>query len=133
MAKYLLDSDVLIWVLRNRRDTIALVDRLVEEGGEAPACSALSVLEIWAGTRASEETKTAALLDALEAFPVTSEIARRAAELLRARRRSHEPREWIDALIASTAMDRRLVLVTYNQRDYPYHDLVLYPIAAHSS
>lgn len=128
MAKYLLDSDVLIWVLRNRPDTVALLQRLAEETGETLACSALSTLEIWLGAKPSETHKTAVLLETLDAIPITAEIARAAAELLKAHRRSRAPQEWIDALIAATALDQHLTLVTYNQRDYPYRDLVLYPL-----
>lgn len=130
MARYLLDSDVLIWVLRNRQETVSLLQRLVEETGETLACSALSILEIWSGTKPSEAHRTAVLLESLDAIPITAEIARAAAELLKAHRRSKTPHEWVDALIAATALDEHLTLVTYNQRDYPYRDLVLYPLAS---
>ena len=128
MVRYLLDSDVLIWVLRNRKETVRLVDRLVEESGETVACSALSLLEVWAGSKPSEVSRTAAFFDTLEIIPVSGEIAKRADELLKAHHRAHDPREWIDALIAATALEQRLTLITYNQRDYPYHDLTLYPL-----
>lgn len=127
MAKYLLDTDVLIWVLRDRKETVDLLSRLSEESAEAPACSALSVLEIWSGVRASEVKKTALLLDALEVVPIDGPVARQAAELLRAHKRSRNPREWIDALIAATALRDQRILVTYNRKDYPYPNLALYP------
>lgn len=130
MARYLVDSDVLIWVLRNRQDTVQLVERLAQESGETLSCSSLSILEIWAGTRPSEQARTAAFLDALDVFSIDGIIAKRAAELLRAHHRNAgNPREWIDALIASTAIQHHLTLVTYNQRDYSYPALALYPFS----
>lgn len=129
MANFLLDSDVLIWLLRGRSETVELVERLQRETAAALACSALSILEIWAGVRPGEERKTQLLLEPLKVMPVDSTIARRAALLLSSRKRQRDPREWIDALITATCLELRLTLVTYNLRDYPYRDISLYPIA----
>lgn len=128
MAKYLADSDVLIWVLRGRRETVDVVSRLTAEGGEPLACSALNILEIWSGARPSETHKTSVLLDALDVLPVDRVVARVAADLLRATRRPSSPRDWADAVIAATALHHRLTLLTYNRKDYPYPDLALYPL-----
>lgn len=127
MANFLLDSDVLIWLLRGRTETVDLVGRLQRETPAALACSVLSILEIWTGIRPGEERKTQALLESLRVVPVDTSIARRAASLLLLRRRQRDPREWIDALIAATCLERHLTLVTYNTRDYPYRDISLYP------
>lgn len=129
MANFLLDSDVLIWLLRGRAETVELVERLQRETAVALACSALSILEIWTGVRPGEERKTQALLEPLRAVPVDASIARRAALLLFSRKRQRDPREWIDAVIAATCLELRLTLVTYNLHDYPYRDISLYPIS----
>lgn len=129
MANFLLDSDVLIWLLRGRTETVELAERLQRETVVALACSALSILEIWTGVRPGEERKTQLLLEPLKVMPVDSTIARRAALLLSSRKRQRDPREWIDAVIAATCLELRLTLVTYNLRDYPYRDILLYPIA----
>ncbi|OGX39420.1 MAG: hypothetical protein A3C53_06870 [Omnitrophica WOR_2 bacterium RIFCSPHIGHO2_02_FULL_68_15] len=128
MAKYLVDSDVLIWVLRGRRETVEVVSRLAAEGGEPLACSALNILEIWSGAKPSETHRTSVLLDALEVVPVDRVVARLAAELLQAAPHPSLPRDWADAVIAATALHHRLTLLTYNRKDYPYRDLVLYPL-----
>lgn len=127
MAKYLVDSDVLIWVLRDREESVKLLYRLSEETGETLACSSLSILEIWSGVKPAEVHKTSLFLDALESIPLDAAIARHAAELIRASRRRRDPREWVDACIAATALRFHRVLVTYNQKDYPYPGLLLYP------
>ena len=126
MAKFLLDSDVLIWLLRGRAETMRLVDRLHGGTHAALACSALSILEVWTGVRPGEERRTEALMESLQVVPVDASIARRAAGLLVSRKRQRDPREWIDALIAATCLELHLTLVTYNLRDYPYPDISLY-------
>lgn len=128
MAKYLTDSDVLIWVLRGRQETADLLSRLAVETGEPLACSAMSVLEIWAGVRSPERQRTMQLLDALDVVPADRAVARLAADLLRGSHRAHSPREWVDAVIAATALQHRLTLLTYNRKDYPYPHLALYPL-----
>ena len=130
MAKFLLDSDVLIWLLRGRAETMRLVDRLHGGTHAALACSALSVLEVWTGVRPGEERRTEALMESLQVVPVDASIARRAAGLLVSRKRQRDPREWIDVLIAATCLELHLTLVTYNLRDYPYPDISLYPTSA---
>ena len=128
MANYLVDSDVLIWVLRNRTETVDLLARLVKESGEALACSALSILEIGAGAKPSESQKTRLFLESFETIPVDRPVAQLAGDLLRLSRHQNNPREWVDALIAATALQHHLPLLTYNRKDYPYRGLTLYPI-----
>lgn len=126
MPRYLLDSDVLIWLLRGRPDTTDLVAVLADESVEPPACSALSVLEIWVGVKPGEEASTQRLFDHLDILPVDRDIARRAAHLLASRKRT-SPRDWVDAVIAASAILRGKTLVTYNRKDYPYKEIALYP------
>ena len=128
MAEYLLDSDVLIWALRGREETVSLLENLQDRSDGPLACSALSVMEVSFGVRSGEEKMTRALLDALDVLPVTADAARRAADLLRHSKKTKNPRDWVDALIAATCLLSGATLVTYNRKDYPYLDLTLYPI-----
>ena len=127
MADFLLDSDILIWLLRGRMETVELVERLHRETRAALACSALTVLEVSTGVRPGEDRKTQGLMDSLRIVPVDAPIARSAARLLSARKRQQNPREWIDAIIAATCLEAGFTLVTYNVRDYPYREIALYP------
>ena len=60
MARHLLDTDILIWVLRGKAETIAFLSDLLKN--ETPSISALSIYEIWAGARISEQ-------EAIASFP----------------------------------------------------------------
>ena len=52
MIEYLLDSDVLIWQLRDQRETVELLAKLSKRG--ILACSVVSIVEIQAGARRGE-------------------------------------------------------------------------------
>ncbi|BDG60386.1 type II toxin-antitoxin system VapC family toxin [Caldinitratiruptor microaerophilus] len=108
---YLLDTDVIIWHLRGRPQTTALLQTLLSDG--PLGCSALSLAEVLAGARQHELARTEALLDSLIALPVGAQEAKVAATL----RRGRGP-GFIDCLIAATAITHKIPLVTYNRRDF---------------
>jgi tRNA(fMet)-specific endonuclease VapC len=122
---FLLDTSVLIDVLRGVRGRAEELADLVEEG-HLLACSVLTVAEIHAGMRSRERAATAALLDSLETYDVTRPIAERAGLLRRTWAARGRTLALIDLLIASTALDLGLVLVTDNARDFPMKELQLH-------
>ncbi len=125
MARYLLDSDVIIWCLRGRRDTVLLVEELQRES--VPYCSALSVIEVELGMKKGEEKATRGFLDALRVEPVDKNVARLAATYMREYRRKGMMLDLVDASIAATCVTRGLLLVTYNVKHYPVPELIFYP------
>ncbi len=119
----LVDSDVIIanlrgipaardWLLAARRDTGPL------------AMSVVSVTEVAGGMRSPERRQVSRLLSSMRAFPVTELVAWRAAEFIRAHRRSHQGIGLGDYLIAATAEVEGLDLATLNVRHFPmFEDL----------
>ena len=66
------------------------------------------------------EAQLQAFLDAVPIFPLTLAVARRCAglrERLRAQSKTLKPRA-LDLIIAATALEHDLTLVTRNRRDY---------------
>jgi len=120
--RYLLDSDVIIWNLRGRIETTEMMEGFLADGGGLLASSALSVLEVWAGVRPGEADKISALFSSFDVIPVDSVVARRAAGLLSSANR-RDPRTWLDTIIAATAIENGLTLVTYNRRHFDYPGL----------
>ncbi len=104
MANVLVDSDVLVDHLRGHR-------RLVR-GADTLHVSAVTRAELFSG-RAAQERGVRRLLEAMIDIPVDVAIAERAGRI----RRSSMVR-LPDALIAATAIEHRLVLVTRNDRDF---------------
>ena len=127
MDRYLLDSDVIIWNLRGRIETTEMMEGLLADGGGLLASSALSVLEVWAGVRSGEADIISDLFSGFDVIPVNGVVARRAAGLLTAANRKN-PRTWIDTLIAATAIEYGLSLVTYNRRHFDYPGLKLHSV-----
>lgn len=124
---FLLDSDVLIWILRKKEKTLELVREIKEEGGLG--CSTLSILEIQAGAKPGEEEKTNLLLESLRAYPLKRENANLAGKFLREYQLKGITLDFVDAAIAATAILNDLVLVTYNLKHYPMPAIKLYESA----
>jgi len=124
MLEYLLDSDVLIWQLRGQQETVELLAGLSKKG--ILACSVVSIVEIQAGVRRGEEKKTDALLDSLKAYDVTPGIANLAGEFIRDYRAKGITLDFVDSIVAATAVIHGLTLFTYNEKDYPMPEVKLY-------
>lgn len=104
MADVLVDTDVLIDHLRGVRR--------FEPGSDVVRYSVVTRAELYAG-RGTEEARVDTLLSAFAELPVDRSIAERAGRL----RREYGLR-LPDALIAATALEFDLHLVTRNRRDF---------------
>lgn len=119
MAKYLLDSDVLIWLLRGRPQTLQRLEAL-----EGPfGVSVISRAEIWAGAKDPEYRQIEELFLSLTTYPVDPPVADLAGRFLRQYLRGHYPLQLANALIAATAVHHGLMLVTYNVSHFPMPEL----------
>lgn len=126
MSRFLLDSDVIIWHLRGRKEVTEMLRELQRSG--VPACSALSILEVQLGVKEGEEQKTDRFLGSLKVLDVNREIATNTAKLIREYRAKGTTLDLPDAIIASTCMIHDLILVTYNTKHYPIAELKFHPI-----
>jgi tRNA(fMet)-specific endonuclease VapC len=117
----LLDSTVLISHLRKRWDARELVASL--GAASSLAISVVSRSEVYAGMPAHEELMTTALLGSIEALPVSEAIADRAGRWIYQYARRGVQLTLADALIAATAVEHDLVLVTSNAKHFPMPEL----------
>jgi hypothetical protein len=120
----LLDSDVIIDVLRGDADTIAALRRL-ESGGTPTYCCPISWAEIFAGVRPGEDARAEGFFDARGEVGIDAMTGRRAGAYLLRYRRSHGV-QIADALVAAAASTAGLHLWTLNVRHYPMDDLRLF-------
>ncbi len=125
MAIYLLDTSVIIDALNRKRSRWQLLKALVESG-ETLACSAMTVMEIYAGVRPRESAATQAFLDGLEHYTVDRELGRYAGLLKNEWSKQGRTLSAPDVVIAATALLHKLVLMTDNRKDFPMPQLALY-------
>jgi predicted nucleic acid-binding protein len=125
VSTYLLDTSVLIDALRGVRGRAEDLAQLVEDG-HLLACSVITVAEVYAGMRPRERAATENLLESLETYDVTRQIAERAGLLRRTWAARGKTIALVDLLIASTALESGLILVTDNIRDFPMKELQLH-------
>lgn len=126
MSRFLLDSDVIIWHLRGRKEVTEVLRDLQRSG--LPACSALSVLEIQLGVKKGEEEKTDRFIKSLRIFGVDIEIASKAAQLIRRYKARGLTLDLPDSVIAATCILHDLILVTYNTKHYPISEIKFHPM-----
>lgn len=124
----LLDTTVLIDVLRSRQNRRSLLAEPVE-GGHTLATAAINIGELYAGMRPEEEPGTEAFLSSLECYPLTATIARRAGTLKSTGARKGTTLSLADMVVAATALEHKLVLMTDNRKDFPLRELEFYPPA----
>jgi len=121
---YLIDSDVLIWHLRGHQPTVQLLRTLVQKSRQEEVvlplgCSVISVFEVWAGMRRGEKAATERLLSSLERYPVDEVIAKQAADYYQAFVKQGVTLHIADLMIAATALEYQLTLVSYNYDHFP--------------
>ena len=124
MSDYLLDTNILILCFRKTEGYQELMDTLAKD--DTLYVSAMTRLEIVRGMRDNERKATFNLLDSMETIDITIEIADRAGELIRLWRTKGVILGDADAIIAATALNHNLALVTTNEKHFPMSDLVVY-------
>ncbi|TAL22225.1 MAG: type II toxin-antitoxin system VapC family toxin [Nitrospirae bacterium] len=124
MNDYLLDSDVIIWFLRGKKEVVAFLKNLPKE--RLLGCSPLSIIEIKLGVRKGEEDATNQFFNALKIWEMDREIAEEAAGYIVSYRKKGIALDFVDATIAATCKLRNLTLLTYNSDHYPMQDIAKY-------
>ncbi len=134
MGKYrvtdwvIVDTDILIDVGRGDEMAIAYLESL--EKGKVLAVSAVTYMELIVGCKNKREQQAVKrFMKRFEVIALTEAITEKAVEMLLEYRLSHGLLI-ADALIAATAIERNVPLVSKNQRDYRFIDelkLLSYP------
>jgi predicted nucleic acid-binding protein len=115
-------------------DTDVLIDHLLGKAGATQTllkfknsrsfCSVITIGEILFGMKLGEKDKTFSLVDSLEALEVTKNIVISAYEIKNSCKGF--TLELYDCIIAATALDKDLILVTKNSKHYPDKRLKLF-------
>ncbi|MBI2265738.1 MAG: type II toxin-antitoxin system VapC family toxin [Armatimonadetes bacterium] len=121
MSDFLLDTDVLIEVLRGNPGVLKSLEGLFGEG-HVFLYSPVTRAEIFQGMRKGEEEKTNRLFQTMRCVPVDDEIGKIAGLYLRKFRKSHGL-QLGDSLLAATARSTKAGFYTLNVRHYPMADI----------
>ena len=128
MTPFLLDTNVIVNVLRQSSDARLVVSKLLDQGHPLAACT-ITITEIYAGMRSHEEKATRAFMKSLVFLPTTAEVAEQAG-LLKARyAKRGKVLSVQDATIAAVCIAYGCTLVTENIKDFPMPELRLYPLS----
>lgn len=122
----LLDTTVLIDALRRKNEALALLAEAVALGHQF-STSAISIAEVFSGSRVAEEITTQSFLESLVCFPLTYSIAERGGRLRNDWARKGRTLGLADMVVAATAIEHNLALVTANRKDFPMPELKFYP------
>jgi predicted nucleic acid-binding protein len=125
--RLILDTSVLIDVLRGRKDRRLLLRRLVGEG-HSLSTTVLNVAELYAGLRAGEEARTEEFLGGLDCVELRSSAARLAGRLKSAWQKKGRTLTLSDTIIAAVAIEEQCMLLTDNRKDFPMRELNVYPL-----
>jgi predicted nucleic acid-binding protein len=126
-VRLLLDTSVLIDVLRHRRGRRELLAKLAR-AGNTMATTALNVAELYAGMRPEEEAQTEAFLGTFDCYELTESAGRLAGTLKQKWAKKGRTLSLADAIIAAVALERGCTLMTDNRRDFPMTELDYYPL-----
>jgi predicted nucleic acid-binding protein len=121
----LVDSDILIEVMRARNAEILKKWADLAASQDGVLCSPVSIAELWHGAHPREHDMLANLFHAMTCVPIDAQVGRKAGEFLRAFRKSHSL-ELGDALIAASVVITGAALWTRNRKHYPMRALTFF-------
>jgi len=117
----LIDSDILIDHLRKEQNALEYIQQEIDDSSPL-FISVISRIEIFSGARKGEDETIRSLFNILTSIDVDLAIADGAGEYLMKFRKSHALNIG-DAVIAATAKEMGMKLVTRNIKHYPMKDV----------
>lgn len=121
----LIDSDIVIEVLRARDAVILAQWSNLADSSSPILVSPITFAEIGAGARSGEMQAIARFFAPLTCVVIDQKIGQLAGEYLRQYSKSHNLKI-ADALIAASAVQNQAALWTRNRKHYPMHELSFY-------
>lgn len=120
---YLLDTDIVIWILRAHPALLAFLTSLVEK--TAVGVSAMTVGEVYQHIFPTEMSTAEFFFDQHKIFPVSREIAKEAGLYWQQYHKKLLKLSIGDCIIAATAKLHGLTVYTLNLRHFPMSDIVV--------
>jgi predicted nucleic acid-binding protein len=123
MSRVLLDSDVVIKILKKKEETLTKLKSILDE---KLAISVITVAEIYAGVRKNEIATVEKLFSYFEIVNIDKEIAKIAGEYANKYKKAYNGISLENYLIAATVKAKGYILWSYNKKYYPMKDIELF-------
>ncbi len=120
---YLLDTDVIIWILRGKQDIVDSISKLKNES--SLGISVITIAEIYKNIFPSELTTTEDFLDQHIQCNVNSKVARVAGLYWQQYGKKLKNLSLTDCVIAATANVNNAQLITLNMKHFPMNDITV--------
>ena len=118
---YLVDTDILIWILRGNEKYEKFLLDLKDKGSFS--VSTITIAEIYKNIYPSEIVKTESVIGEFLIWDVTSAVAKQAGLYWQEHIKHSKALSLTDCLIAATANVNNLMLVSLNIRHFPMKDI----------
>jgi predicted nucleic acid-binding protein len=125
--KLLLDTSVLIDILRLRHGRKELLADLVERGHHLTT-TAINLAEIYSGVRPDEERRTIQFMESLECYSIDAATGEHAGRLRNFWANKGHVIALPDIVVATVAIEQDCTLLTDNRKHFPMPELRLYPL-----
>jgi predicted nucleic acid-binding protein len=113
-----IDSDILIWILRGNKEIMRFFAGVVAETEGYIFITPVQIAEIYKGIRPKEKAKVENFIDALNVLDIDKDIGKLAGNFMNEYGKSHDV-TMADALIAASTKKHFLKLWTLNKKHYP--------------
>ncbi len=132
MTTYLADTNILINALNRKRGHRELLNQFVSQGHRLGCCTVV-LAELFSGIQRADLAKVEQFVSMLTWYAATPAIARRAGQLRFDYARKGVSLSLPDMLIAATALEHGLTLITENRKHFPMPELSLYPFPGNTA
>jgi predicted nucleic acid-binding protein len=127
MTTYLADTNILINALNHKRGQRELLNHLVGQGHRLACCTVI-LGELFSGIKPADIANVERFVSMLSWYVASRAIARHAGQLRFEYARKGVTLSLPDMLIAATALEHGLTLITDNRKHFPIPGLPLYPL-----
>lgn len=127
MITYLPDTNILIDALNGKRDRKEFLHDLVMEGHQLASC-AVTISEVFSGVKPQDTQRVERFFHAFRWYETTRSVAQRAGRIRFEAARQGVTLALPDVLVAATALEHGLTLITGNRKHLPMPELNLYPL-----
>ncbi len=121
---YLVDTDVLIWVLRGDEKYKELLQTIKKQG--SLCISTITIAEIYKNIYPSEMVKTEEILNEFQTYNVSEPIAKQAGLYWQQYSKKLRNLSLTDCMIAATANIHNLIFLSLNTKHFPMKDIKLF-------